>query len=132
MLLLQLFNMTASFPETQKAIKCFGPKNARVVNDAPVPACPNDYILVKVEAVALNPTDWKHIDFIAKPDYHHTVGCDYAGTVVSIGSSVTKSLKVGDRVTGFAHGSKHEDPESGCFAEYTKGKGDITVGEVRE
>lgn len=119
--------MTSSLPKTQKVLKCFGPKSAKVVNDAPIPSCPDDYILVKVEAIALNPTDWKHIDLIAKTDYHHTVGCDYAGTVVHTGSSVTKKFKVGDRVTGFAHGSKHEDPESGCFAEYAKAKGDIAV-----
>ena len=108
-----------------KAIKCFGPKNAKVVNDAPVPEAPADYLLVKVVAIALNPTDWKHIDLIAKPNYNHTVGCDYAGIVVSVGASVTKNFQPGDRVAGFSHGSKHEDPSSGCFAEYAKVKGDI-------
>ncbi|USW57169.1 Putative GroES-like superfamily, alcohol dehydrogenase-like, NAD(P)-binding domain superfamily [Septoria linicola] len=117
--------MASNVPSTQRALKCFGPKNAKVVNDAPVPEAPSDYLLVKVDAVALNPTDWKHIDFIAKPDYNHTVGCDYAGTAVSVGSDVKKSFKPGDRVSGFAHGSKHEDPSSGCFAEYAKVKGDI-------
>jgi len=28
-----------------------------------VPELRDDYVLVKVSAVALNPTDWKHIDF---------------------------------------------------------------------
>lgn len=110
-----------------KAIKCFGPKNAKVIPDAPVPEAPADYLLVKVIAVALNPTDWKHIDFIAQPDYNHTVGCDYAGIVVSVGSAVTKSFQPGDRIAGFSHGSKHEDPSSGCFAEYAKVKGDIQL-----
>ncbi|PPJ56599.1 hypothetical protein CBER1_01774 [Cercospora berteroae] len=117
--------MSSSIPKTQKALKCFGPKNAKVITDATVPEHPEDYLLVKVDSIALNPTDWKHIDLIAKPDYHHTVGCDYAGTVVSIGSAVNKKFKPGDRIAGFAHGSKHEDPESGCFAEYAKVKGDI-------
>lgn len=120
--------MANPIPKTQKALKCFGPNNVKVVNDAPVPTCPDDYILVRVETIALNPTDWKHtMDYIAKPDYHHTIGCDYAGTVVSVGSAVTKKFSIGDRVTGFAHGSKHEDPQSGCFAEYAKAKGDIAV-----
>lgn len=118
--------MADPLPKTMKAIKCFGPKDARVVSDAPLPTSyPDDYLLVKVDSIALNPTDWKHIDFIAKPDYRHTVGCDYAGTVVSVGPRVTKPFKPGDRVSGFAHGSKHEDPASGCFAEYAKVKGDI-------
>jgi NADPH:quinone reductase-like Zn-dependent oxidoreductase len=29
-----------------------------------VPKLRDDYILVKVKAVALNPTDWKHVDFL--------------------------------------------------------------------
>jgi len=119
--------MSTKVPETQTALKCFGPKTAKVVDDAPVPKCPEDYMIVKVHAIALNPTDWKHIDLVAKPDYHHTVGCDYAGTVVSIGSAVTKAFRIGDRVTGFSHGSKHEDPSSGCFADYAKVKGDIQI-----
>lgn len=121
--------MANSLPKTQKSLKCFGPNDVKIVNDAPIPTCPEDYILVKVEAIALNPTDWKHTtELIAKPDYHHTIGCDYAGTVVVIGSSVTKRFSIGDRVAGYAHGSKHEDPESGCFAQYAKAKGDIAVG----
>lgn len=119
--------MSSATPKTMKAIKCFGPKNAKVIPDAPVPEVPADYLLVKVIAVALNPTDWKHIDFIAQPDYHHTVGCDYAGIVVSVGSAVTKSFQPGDRIAGFSHGSKHEDPSSGCFAEYAKVKADIQL-----
>lgn len=39
----------------------------------------DDYILIKVKAVALNPTDWKHIAFISPPG--SKIGCDYAGIV---------------------------------------------------
>lgn len=106
--------MSQTTPKAMKAMKCFGPKNAKAVNDAPVPEAPEDYLLVKVVAVALNSTDWKHIDLIARRDYHHTVG-----------SAVTKNFQPGDGVAGFSHGSKHEDPSSGCFAEYAKVKGDI-------
>lgn len=38
----------------------------------------DDYILIKVEAVALNPTDWKHVTFAP---VGAKIGCDYAGTV---------------------------------------------------
>ena len=51
----------SSIPKTQKVIKCHGPGSASLVQDGPVPDYPAYYILVKVEAVALNPTDWKHI-----------------------------------------------------------------------
>lgn len=58
----------------------------------------DDYILVDVVAVALNPTDWKHIDFVCENGERS--GCDFAGTVRSIGKAVTKDFKVGDRVAG--------------------------------
>ena len=29
-----------------------------------IPKLRDDYIIIKVKAVALNPTDWKHIDFL--------------------------------------------------------------------
>lgn len=46
-------------PATMKAI-VLDPKNnsASLVKDHPVPKLRPDYILVKVVAVALNPTDW--------------------------------------------------------------------------
>ena len=34
------------------------------VEEVSVPRLRDDYILVKVKAVALNPTDWKHVDFL--------------------------------------------------------------------
>ncbi|KAF2166089.1 hypothetical protein M409DRAFT_23816 [Zasmidium cellare ATCC 36951] len=87
--------MSTTIPKTMRALKCFGPKDVRVVDDAPVPACPPDYMLVKVEAIALNPTDWP--------------------------------FTPGDRVAGYVHGSKHEDPSAGCFAQYAKVKADIQI-----
>ncbi|KAK4494311.1 hypothetical protein PRZ48_014609 [Zasmidium cellare] len=119
--------MSTTIPKTMKALKSFGPKDVRVVDDAPVPECPPGYMLVKVEAIALNPTDWKHADLLAQPGYHHTLGCDYAGVVLSLGPSITKSFNPGDRVSGYVHGSKHEDPSAGCFAQYAKVKADIQI-----
>lgn len=34
------------------------------VQEVPTPKLRDDYILVKVKAIALNPTDWKHVDFL--------------------------------------------------------------------
>ena len=39
---------------------------AKVV-DVTVPKLRDDYIIVKTKAIALNPTDWKHVDFLAPP-----------------------------------------------------------------
>jgi hypothetical protein len=44
-------------PGTMKAIKVVGTGKAEVQN-VPLPKMRDDYILVKVHAVALNPTDW--------------------------------------------------------------------------
>lgn len=89
---------------TRKAIQMQGPKDARLVSDAPMPKLKESSIIVKVAAVALNPTDWKHIDFIA--DAGAIIGCDYAGVVEEVGDEVTNGLRKGDRVAGFTHGGK--------------------------
>jgi len=88
---------------TQKALKVFGQKDARVVSDWPMPSLRDDYIIVQVKAVALNPTDYKHIDYMPKAGC--LVGCDYAGIVHEVGKDVT-SVKKGDRIAGVAHGRK--------------------------
>ena len=54
-----------------------------------------------------------------------TVGCDYSGTVVQVGSKVTKNFKIGDRVAGFTHGVNAVEKEDGCFAQYAVAKGDV-------
>ena len=87
-------------------------------------AKPN-FLRVRVKAIALNPTDWKHIDRFSGPD--QTVGCDYAGEVLEVGPGVTKDLKKGDRVAGFAHGCNYGDPEAGAFGEIVRPKGDVTM-----
>ena len=45
------------------AVVVVKPGEARV-EEASVPKLRDDYILVKTKAVALNPTDWKHVDFL--------------------------------------------------------------------
>ena len=72
------------------------------IKSIPVPKVPDDYLLVKVVAVALNPTDWTTLD--APGDPGTIVGCDYAGVVVEVGKAVTRKFKEGDRVAGIGHG----------------------------
>lgn len=87
-----------------KAIHIKAAGTAEVQTGVPVPKLRDDYILVKTKAVALNPTDWKHIDFLAGPGAR--VGCDYSGIVEEVGSKVQNGIKVGDRVAGMIHGSE--------------------------
>lgn len=110
-----------------------------VLKSIPIPKVPDDYILVKTRAVALNPTDWTTLD--APGDDGTLVGCDYAGVVEKVGKGVKKSLKKGDRVAGIGHGGKIQanaaarltvagndaNPENGAFARYIAVKGDIQM-----
>ncbi|KAI9642580.1 Trans-enoyl reductase boa5 [Ciborinia camelliae] len=76
-------------------------------------------VLVKVHAVALNHSDWKMVDFSAKPGA--VSGYDMAGVLEAIDESVNTSLVVGDRVLGVTsiHG--------GAFAEYVLTDGDLLI-----
>jgi len=47
----------SELPKTMKAIKNVGVGKAEV-KEVPLPKMRDDYVLVKVNAVALNPTDW--------------------------------------------------------------------------
>lgn len=95
--------------------------NGAEFKDVPVPTILDDEILVKVKAVALNPTDFKHIDAISPPD--SIVGCDYAGEVTKVGRNAASVWKVGDRVAGAVHGGLY--PDRGAFAEYLKTDSDL-------
>ncbi|KAK4497304.1 hypothetical protein PRZ48_011754 [Zasmidium cellare] len=111
-------------PATMQAIIING--NKATVSKIAVPKNRPTYALCKVDSVALNPTDWKHIkDSRAAPN--GISGCDFAGTVVEVGSEVKKSLKPGDRVAGVCHGGNLSNPEDGAFGEYCVAKGDLLV-----
>ncbi|KAK1752815.1 chaperonin 10-like protein [Echria macrotheca] len=107
-----------------KAIKSKGPKEAEI-QDVPIPTLRDDYVLVKVTAVAVNPTDWFTLDSFPHPGL--TVGCDFAGVVEDVGPHVQKPWKKGDRIAGFAHGSNVVQPEDGCFAEYCIVKSELAT-----
>ena len=72
------------------------------IREIPKPNLRPGWVLVKVKAIAVNPTDYKHIDF-GGADAGSRVGCDYAGIVEDVGAGVTKFQK-GDRICGLVHG----------------------------
>lgn len=85
---------------TMKAIVMVGDAKAQVVTDRPLPKLRDRYVLVKTKAVALNPTDWKHI---AKGNIPGLLsGCDFAGVVEEVGTGYSKEWKVGDRIAGLS------------------------------
>jgi NADPH:quinone reductase-like Zn-dependent oxidoreductase len=88
---------------TTKAI-VYVQKGQATIQDVPRPRLRDEYILVKVKAVGLNPTDWKHIDF-GLTSSGSRIGCDYSGIVQEVGSNVKKHFEPGDRICGVVHGA---------------------------
>ncbi|KAL4731709.1 hypothetical protein ACLX1H_000689 [Fusarium chlamydosporum] len=101
-------------------------KGKAAIQEVPKPKLRDDYVLIKVNAVGINPTDWKHIDFEVA-DAGSRIGCDYAGVVEEVGSRVTKPFKKGDRISGVVHGGDRTQHENGAFAEYIVAKGDVQI-----
>lgn len=95
------------------------------VKEVPLPKLRDDYIIVKTKAVALNPTDWKGLQSNSSPGA--IVGCDYSGIVEEIGSKVTNSFKVGDKVAGFIRGNDGSNHDNGAFADRVTAKGTLSM-----
>ncbi|POY71205.1 hypothetical protein BMF94_5517 [Rhodotorula taiwanensis] len=95
-------------------------KGQTELKDVPTPEPAAGQVVVKTLAIALNPTDWKHRDFLAPPG--SWLGCDFSGTVDKVGDGVD-NLKQGDRVAGFVHGGQWEG--EGSFAEYVKAEANL-------
>ncbi len=119
-----------SLPKEMKAI-VFHTKGDQAVKTISLPPLRPNYLLIKVECVALNPTDWKHVTHGQGASPFSIVGCDYAGTVVSIGSEVKKSFKRGDKIYGCAHGGNFNQPYDGVFAEYAMVRECFSQGFIR-
>lgn len=106
-------SMISSAP-VMKAIVYTEPRQTRLVHDRPMPTIREDTVIVKVVAVALNPTDWQHVAMgMAKEGC--LLGVDYAGTVEE---SNSPEWRRGDRIAGFVHGGNASNIEDGSFADY--------------
>ena len=100
--------------------------SAELIASRPEPRLRDDYVLVRAVAVALNPTDAKAIAQ-GRAAKDGLLGCDFAGTILSIGKAVTKPWQQGDRVFGCVHGANSNEPEDGAFAEIIAAKGDTCM-----
>lgn len=107
--------------DTRKAVVGKAPGQYELISHAPIPDLQTDQMLCKVTAVALNPADAKTIDNSPNPGIG---GYDFSGTIVKVGSSVTR-FKVGDEVFGFVHGLNADNPNSGAFAEHVIATADL-------
>jgi NADPH:quinone reductase-like Zn-dependent oxidoreductase len=106
-----------SLPTTQRAVTVLTKGSTHVVADKPLPTLNDDSALIKVKAIALNPTDWKHANALNPGS---SIGCDFAGEIVQLGKNAeNKSFKVGDAVSGFVRGGAH-DKDNAAFQEYVR------------
>lgn len=92
---------TMRLPSAQKAIVVTAPQEAELLPDHPIPTLQDQHLLIKVVCVALNPADWRHIDFYSAPGA--LLGFDYSGIVAETGPGITR-FAPGDRICGATHG----------------------------
>lgn len=93
------------------------------VTEIPKPQVSGSKLLVRVQAVALNPVDALYV-FNPLGLSGRVVGSDFGGIIEEIGEDTAivgageQSLKVGTRVAGFGQGACSINPLPGSFAEY--------------
>jgi NADPH:quinone reductase-like Zn-dependent oxidoreductase len=95
-----------SIPSTHRALVVNAEQNGWEVKVQALPKF--DDLLVRVHAIALNPTDWKQVK-VLQPG--HSTGSDYAGVVVKGAGP----FKEGDRVAGWDWGG-YLKQDNGAFA----------------
>ncbi|MCB2413830.1 quinone oxidoreductase [Demequina sp. TTPB684] len=104
-----------------KAIVASQPGDPHVMelHDLPVPECPPDQVLVRVESAGVNFIDIYRRSGVYPVDFPMTPGSEGAGTVIEVGERVTWA-RVGDRVAwAFASRSYAEYvtiAQSDCYA----------------
>lgn len=99
---------------THKAVAIRAPNQPLVIIDAPTVQPQAGEVLVHVQWTGSSPLDLHQAAgglLVTTPDQR--LGDSFAGVVAAVGSEVT-TLKVGDRVTGFAH----EKPQHRAQQEY--------------
>jgi len=104
-----------STPVLQKALFVQERRGALQVSVTDVPRPGPGEVLIRVEATALNPVDWKiHVYGVAVDVFPAVLGSDCAGTVVGVGEGVERVV-VGDRV--LHQGAYHN--RGATFQQYT-------------
>lgn len=91
------------------------------VQSVPIPQPSANELLIRVEAVALNPVDSLYTFNPLAPS-GRTLGSDFAGVVDALGDDVppARRLRSGDRVAGFLQGACSANERPGAFAEFLR------------
>lgn len=112
-------------PLSQQAVVQDSSGKAKLAKDVPLPPLLPGTILVKTVAVAIQPCDYKMGKMC--PSENAVIGTDFAGTVVSIHPDTETSLRHGDLICGFVHGSNTIDGQNGAFAQYLRAAADLVL-----
>ena len=90
----------------------FGNSDVIKIIETEKPTIKDDEVLIKSSAVSVNPADIKYRKGLMQQrlpiQLPYIPGLDVAGTIVAIGSNVSR-LKVGDKVFGGKHGSTYAE-----------------------
>ncbi|KAK5124171.1 hypothetical protein LTR85_001874 [Meristemomyces frigidus] len=103
-------------PHVQRALIVASKRKYELVNAFRTPQIegPGE-VMIRNHAVALNPIDWKSVDYnFCLPEFPWVTGRESAGVVVKVGADV-KGVKEGDRVWTSTY---YRDVRAGCFQEY--------------
>ncbi|CAJ2513374.1 Uu.00g014930.m01.CDS01 [Anthostomella pinea] len=120
-------SVSTHLPTSQRAIVASDKLDYCIREDVPLPPIRHDSVIIKTEAVSLNPVDTKMVGPFVTPGAIY--GTDASGVVVAIGAVVASSnrLKIGDRVCGATEGMEGLRPQSGTFAEYVSLDGGMAL-----
>ncbi|KAK0629903.1 putative zinc-binding dehydrogenase family oxidoreductase [Bombardia bombarda] len=105
-----------NIPATRKGFLQDANGRPYLTEGIPMPVLTTGNVLIKTNAVALNPSDYKMCAAFPAPGA--VLGLDFSGTVVAIGPDTDTDLALGDVVFGSVHGSNPANLEQGAFTEY--------------
>lgn len=119
--------MDYELPLKQTAIVGLADGGLGISHDVSLPLLEDDMIMVKNEALALNPIDTKLTRKLCTANA--VAGMDFSGTVVALGRNVkaAAAIKVGDRVCGAVQGMHSLTPSVGAFAQYVGASDVVTL-----
>lgn len=109
--------------QTQRALVALEKGRYSLVDNAAIPILKPGTMLCRVRAVALNPADWKMVDFSASPGA--VGGNDFAGEVIEMADDISR-FKVGDRLLAMTFGNNPLDKTSGAFSNYAIATEDLS------
>jgi NADPH:quinone reductase-like Zn-dependent oxidoreductase len=117
--------MNPQLPESQRAIIQDENGRPKLATNIALPTLLPGTVLVKTEAVALNPSDNKM--GVAFPSPGAIIGMDFSGTVIAVHPQLHTTVALGERVCGIVHGSHPTDRAAGAFAQYIRARPELLL-----